>query len=72
MLDVRSLRRAGCDTGHCLVVAKVRERIAVRKQEPHTFDGERLNLRKLNDREVRKQYQIEIINRFAALDKLKW
>jgi hypothetical protein len=34
------------------------------------FDGERLNLRKLNELEVRKQYQIEITNRFAALENL--
>ena len=28
------------------------------------------NLRKLNELEVRKQYQIEIANRFAALENL--
>jgi len=31
---------------------------------------ERFNLRKLNELEVRKQYQIEIKNRFAALENL--
>jgi hypothetical protein len=35
-------------------VAKVRERLVVRKQETQKFDGERFNLRKLNDLEVRK------------------
>ena len=34
------------------------------------FDGERFSLRKLNELEVRKQYQIEITNRFAALENL--
>ena len=34
------------------------------------LDGERLNLRKLNELEVRKEYQIEITNRFAALENL--
>jgi len=34
------------------------------------FDVDRLNLRKLNELEVRKQYQIEISNRFAALGNL--
>jgi hypothetical protein len=52
------------------VVARVRERLAVRKQAAQKFDGERFNLRKLNEREVRKQYQIEITNRFAALENL--
>jgi hypothetical protein len=31
---------------------------------------ERFNLRKLNELEARKQYQIEITNRFVALDNL--
>jgi hypothetical protein len=31
---------------------------------------ERFNLSKLNELEVRKQYQIEITNKFAALKKL--
>jgi hypothetical protein len=37
------------------MVAKVREGLAVRKQEEQKFYGERFNLRKLNDLEVRKQ-----------------
>jgi len=37
------------------VVAKVRERLAVSKQEVQKFDAERFNLRKLNQLEVRKQ-----------------
>ena len=50
------------------LVAKVRERLAVRKQAAQKSDGGRFNLRMLNDLEVTKQYQIEIINRFAALE----
>ena len=53
-----------------MVVAKVRERLAVSKQAARRFDGERFNLRKLHELEVRKQYQIEITNRFAALENL--
>ena len=34
------------------------------------FHVERLNLRKLNELEVRKQYQIKITNRFAAMENL--
>jgi hypothetical protein len=52
------------------VVAKVRERLAVIKQAAQGFAEERFNLRKLNELEVRKQYQIEITNRCAALENL--
>ena len=53
------------------MVAKVRERLAVRKQAAQKFDGVRFNLRKLNDLEVRKQYQKEITNRLAALENVR-
>ena len=51
-------------------MAKVRERLAVRKQAEQKSDGGRFNSRKLNDLEVRKQYQLEITNRFAALENV--
>ena len=52
------------------MVAKLRERLAVRKQAAQKFDGERFNLRKLNDLVVKEKCQIEIRNRFAALENL--
>ena len=44
--------------------------MAVRKQAAQKSDGERFNLRKLNYLEVRKQYQIEITIKFAALENV--
>jgi len=68
--DVGSCGGADCDNDHCLGVPKVRERLAASKQAAQMFDGERFNLRKLNELVVRKRYQIEITNRFAALGNL--
>ena len=52
------------------MVAKLRERLAVRKQAAQKFAGERFNLRKLKELEAKEKYQIEITNRFAALENL--
>ena len=71
ILDVRSFMGAECDTDHCLVVAKVRESLAARKQAAQTSDGVRFNLRKLNDLEVRKQYQIRDYIEFCSFREHK-
>ena len=52
------------------MVVKVRERLAENKQAAQRFQRERFNPRKLNELEVRKQYHIEITNRFAALQNV--
>jgi len=53
------------------VVAKIRDRLAISKQAAQNFDTEIFNLRKLNELDVRIQYQNEITNRFAALGDLR-
>jgi len=48
ILEAQTFMGPDCDTDHYVVVAKVRERLAVSKQEIPKFDVEKFNLRKLN------------------------
>jgi len=54
------------------VAENVREKLAASTQAAQKFDGERFNLRKLNELEVRKQYQIKISNRFAVFKNISY
>jgi len=72
ILDVRSFWGADCVIDRYLVVAKFGKRLAVIKPTTQKFDVERFNHRMLNELEVRKQYQIKISNRYAALENLSY
>jgi hypothetical protein len=51
-------------------VAKVSERLIVKKQRTRRFHMAKLNLKKLNEVEGKEQYHVEVSNRFAALEDL--
>jgi hypothetical protein len=68
ILDVQSFRGPDCGINYHLVVAKVRKRLAIIIQGAKYFDGGKMNLKQLNEREVRKQYRFEITNRFASFE----
>jgi hypothetical protein len=53
-----------------MVVTKLRERVSVSKRVRQKFDLERFDLKKLDDLEVKEKYQVEISNKFAALESL--
>jgi hypothetical protein len=72
IFDALSLRGADSDTDHDLVVAEVREMLAVSKQEVQMFDVERFNLRTPSELEIGKQYQIKISNRSPTLENLNY
>jgi hypothetical protein len=65
---VRSFRAADCDTDHYLVVAKVRERLAVDKRRSYIFHIKGFNLKKLNRIENKDRYHVEVSNRLAILE----
>jgi hypothetical protein len=71
ILDVRSFSGADCDTDHYLVVAKVRERLAVSKRAAQNIDTGRFNVKKLKEADVKEQYQVTIRNKFEALENLE-
>jgi hypothetical protein len=54
-----------------LIVAKIKERLAVSKQPVNKTDMDRFNLKKLNEGEVKEQHQVTIKNRFSALENLE-
>ena len=61
MLDIQSFRRADCDADHCLVVAEVRERLSVTKQEAQKFGMGRFSLKKPIEVEDKGQYHVTIL-----------
>jgi hypothetical protein len=55
---------------HYLVVATVRERLAVGKRMVKNMDVKRFNKKQLDEEEVREQYRVTIRNKFVALVNL--
>jgi hypothetical protein len=54
-----------------IVVAKIRERIAVKKQGSHKCQMDRFSLKKLNEVEGKEKYRVEVSSKFAALEELE-
>jgi hypothetical protein len=54
-----------------LVVAKVKDRLAVRKRAAQKVDTDRLKVKNLNEGHIKEQQQVTIRNKFAALENLE-
>jgi hypothetical protein len=51
-------------------VAKLKEKFSISKRVRQKFELGRVDLKKLDNVEVKEKYQVEISNRFAALESL--
>jgi hypothetical protein len=60
ILDVRMFRQSDCDSGHYLVAAKFRERLATSKRRVNKMDMDRFNLKNLKEGEVKEAYKVTI------------
>jgi hypothetical protein len=70
ILDIQLFRATYCDEEHYLVLAEVRERLAVIKQTTQGVHMERFSPNKLNEVGGKERYRVEISNRFTALENI--
>ena len=68
VVDIRTFREADCNSDHYLVIGELRERLSEVKRVEQQVNIRRFNIPKLKDVETKQQYQVEISNRFAALE----
>jgi hypothetical protein len=51
-----------------VILAKVRERLAVNRQQSQRFSMERLNFKKLNEVESKEQFRVKVTNRWKLIN----
>jgi hypothetical protein len=68
---VMIIQDTDCDIHHYVVVAKVREKLAVGKQRMQRLYMERFNLKKLSEVQGKEQHCVEISIKFTNFEKLR-
>lgn len=67
ILDVSSKRGAECGTDHFLIIIKIRLKICKEKREKQNSKS-KVDLAKLADKNIRKEFELKLSNRFQALE----
>ena len=67
LLDVRGYRGADIQSDHNLMVAKIHLKLKVTQKNNKPTTHKPLNVEKLNDKETARMFQLELTNRFEAL-----
>jgi hypothetical protein len=71
IIDIHSLTGTNCDIDHYLVVVNIQERLSLKKGINQHLVLDRYNLNKLLDHQTRKEYQVDVANRFSVLEGLE-
>lgn len=68
VLDVRSYRRANCNSDH--LIAKIRERLLMNRVSEQSRQTNYLNILSLTEEENGIKFAVKVTNRFAALEEI--
>ena len=68
IIDVPSLRGADCDADYYIVFATIRVSLSLKNGLKQYSVADRIKLNKLLDHETRKEYKINVGNRFLVLE----
>ena len=66
LFDTRTFRGADCDSDHRMVVGRIK--VKLKSKRTPTQRTSKINVEKLEDANIRREYATQITNRFSVLD----